>query len=105
MQPSPKGVRRDHPQKPEYEWVKEKKTQHVDLRWKTFLPPYTNRRCVSNQVVNQYLSQLGIAITDDGTIIGSLEYLGKSVFSRGFIYKNGSMRKLPSSCNSNVSPG
>jgi len=43
-----------------------------------------------------------IAITDDGTIIGSLEYLGKSFFSRGFIYKNGSMRKLPSQDGSDI---
>jgi probable HAF family extracellular repeat protein len=36
------------------------------------------------------------AITDDGTIIGYLGYLGSSPYWRGFIYRDGAMRRLPS---------
>jgi hypothetical protein len=53
-------------QKGQYDWVKEKKTQHIDLRWQTFLSPETIDRVVTHPAVNDYLRQLGLSFVEDG---------------------------------------
>ena len=54
-------------QKPEYEWVKSsKRTDHIDLRWQTFLSEKTASNIVNDGLVDDYLSRLGLAFTEDG---------------------------------------
>jgi hypothetical protein len=49
-----------------YEWVKEQKTRHFDLRWKTELPPKLQDQICHDRLVNKYLRELGLAFADDG---------------------------------------
>lgn len=53
-------------QKPNYEWVKNEKTRHFDVRWKTYLPENIQHEITHDRAVNEYLSELGICFTDDG---------------------------------------
>jgi hypothetical protein len=53
-------------QKQEYEWIKEKKAQHIDDRWKTFWTPREVERIRANQDVQTYLRELGLTMTDEG---------------------------------------
>jgi hypothetical protein len=53
-------------QKGTYDWVKEKKTQHVDLRWKTELTPQVQSSITSNRRVLDYLDSLKIKFAADG---------------------------------------
>lgn len=53
-------------QKRNYEWVKEKKTQHFDTRWKTELPAPLQTQIAGNRALNSYLTQIGVSLVDDG---------------------------------------
>ena len=53
-------------QKEEYEWIKEKKTQHIDNRWKAFWTPREAERIRANRDVQAYLRELGLTMTDEG---------------------------------------
>ncbi|HTB86073.1 MAG TPA: hypothetical protein VK742_20675 [Candidatus Sulfotelmatobacter sp.] len=53
-------------QKRNYDWVKEKKTQHFDLRWQTELSPETQRRITENSRVRAYLADLKLKFIPDG---------------------------------------
>jgi hypothetical protein len=53
-------------QKREYEWVKEKKTQFVDLRWQTELPGEVQRKIRDDRLIGDYVASLGLRFTDDG---------------------------------------
>jgi len=49
-----------------YEWVKERKVRHFDLRWKTDLPLELQEHICRDRLVNEYLRQFGLALTDEG---------------------------------------
>ncbi len=49
-----------------YEWVKERKVRHFDLRWKTELPLELQEQIRQDRLVNEYLRQSGLAFTDEG---------------------------------------
>ncbi|HTB86071.1 MAG TPA: hypothetical protein VK742_20665 [Candidatus Sulfotelmatobacter sp.] len=51
-----------------YDWVKEKKTQHFDVRWQTELPPETRKHITENPRVLQYLDDLKIQFAPDGLV-------------------------------------
>jgi hypothetical protein len=53
-------------QKRNYDWVKEKKTQHFDLRWQTDLPAETQSRITENTRVRAYLGDLKLKFAPDG---------------------------------------
>jgi len=53
-------------QKGQYEWVKQEKVRHIDLRWQSYLSPETNSRVITNPDINAYLRQLGLSFVDDG---------------------------------------
>lgn len=53
-------------QKRGYEWVKEKKTTHFDLRWQTEMPNDIQAGIRANPRVRAYLADLGLRIADDG---------------------------------------
>jgi hypothetical protein len=58
-------------QKQEYEWIKDKKTLHIDNRWKTFWPPREAERIRGNREVQTYLRGLGLTMTDEGLTGGA----------------------------------
>lgn len=64
-------------QKLEYEWVKEKKVQFIDTRWKTFLPEQTSRNIVGHPLVQRYVSSLGLTLTEEG-LAGGLQVAGQA---------------------------
>jgi hypothetical protein len=53
-------------QKREYEWVKEKKVQFIDLRWQSELPADVQRNIRDDRVIGEYLSSLGLKFADNG---------------------------------------
>jgi ABC-type Fe3+ transport system substrate-binding protein len=53
-------------QKTRYDWVKEQKVQYIDLRWKEFLTPETQKRIAGDPLVNSYLAEQGLQLTADG---------------------------------------
>ena len=53
-------------QKAQYEWVKQEKTQHIDLRWQTELSPELIARVREDAEINDYLREIGYTFTDDG---------------------------------------
>ena len=55
-------------QKRNYDWVKEKKTQHFDLRWKTEMTAKVQTRITSNRRVLDYLADLKVTFADDGLV-------------------------------------
>jgi hypothetical protein len=55
-------------QKRNYDWVKEKKTQHFDLRWKTDLTPAIQQRIADNRHVQQYLADLKVKLAENGLV-------------------------------------
>jgi hypothetical protein len=55
-------------QKRNYDWVKEKKTQHFDLRWQQDLTPETQTRITGNRRVLEYLASLKVRLADDGLV-------------------------------------
>lgn len=55
-------------QKGDYEWVKKKKTQYIDLRWQTDLPPSTIHRVATHPAILTYLQEQGLAFAADGLI-------------------------------------
>jgi hypothetical protein len=53
-------------QKTEYEWVKNQRSQHIDLRWQTELDEAEQKRIITNPDVEAYLGELGLRIRGDG---------------------------------------
>jgi hypothetical protein len=53
-------------QKGEYEWIKEERARHIDLRWQTDLPLSLQQRTIENPDVQAYLHQLGLRAGTDG---------------------------------------
>jgi hypothetical protein len=49
-----------------YEWVKEQKVRYFDLRWKSDLPLELQEQICRDRLMNEYLQELGLAITDEG---------------------------------------
>jgi hypothetical protein len=52
----------------QYRWVEEKKVKHFDLRWKEFLTEKEQGAIGSHPVVQRYLLQLSLEITEEGLI-------------------------------------
>jgi len=55
-------------QKRNYDWVKEKKTQHFDVRWKTDLTPETQKHIAANRRVQDYLASLNVKLAENGLV-------------------------------------
>jgi hypothetical protein len=53
-------------QKAEYEWIKEERTRHIDLRWQTDLSPSFQQRIIDHVDVRAYLQSLDLHVADDG---------------------------------------
>jgi len=52
--------------KADYDWVKEKKVQHFDLRWQTELSAEAQQRVQANRRVKDYLAEMKMTFTADG---------------------------------------
>jgi hypothetical protein len=53
-------------QKRGYEWVKEKKINLFDVRWKTELPASLQDRIANHRRLKTYLDQINLTLTEDG---------------------------------------
>lgn len=54
-------------QKPEYDWVKQKKaSRYFDTRWREYLSPAEQYYCVNHPRVRAYLDSLGVRVIDEG---------------------------------------
>jgi hypothetical protein len=60
------NVKHHGTQKSDYEWVKQRKTQYMDLRWQTDLPPTTLQRAATLPAILAYVNELGLTFTTDG---------------------------------------
>ena len=58
-------------QKQDYEWIKNKRTQHIDNRWRTFWTPSEAERIRANSDVRSYLRELGLTMTAEGLAGGA----------------------------------
>jgi hypothetical protein len=53
-------------QKADYEWVKQQRTQFLDLRWKEFLSEADQRWVLAEPRVGRYLAEIGLEFVEDG---------------------------------------
>ena len=53
-------------QKADYEWVKQQRTQFLDLRWKEFISEADQRWVLGEPRVGRYLAELGLEFVEDG---------------------------------------
>jgi hypothetical protein len=53
-------------QKREYEWVKEKKTTFIDLRWQSELPADVQQTIPKDRLIGEYLTSLGLKFAGNG---------------------------------------
>lgn len=55
-------------QKKDYEWVKEKKEQYFDLRWREYFSDAQQQKIAGDRQVQNYLKQLGLLLKEDGLV-------------------------------------
>jgi len=53
-------------QKRRYDWVKEKKAKHFDLRWKEFLPAETQAWIADEPRIADFLKRQHLRLLEDG---------------------------------------
>jgi hypothetical protein len=54
-------------EKAEYDWVKQqRKTDHIDLRWKEFLAPTIRQAVIADDEIAAFLSRHALTATENG---------------------------------------
>jgi hypothetical protein len=53
-------------EKPEYQWIKEKKRSYFDTRWSSYLSAQEQHEIAHHPLVQEYLKQIGLGIDDEG---------------------------------------
>jgi hypothetical protein len=53
-------------EKPEYQWIKEKKRSYFDTRWSSYLSAQEQHEIAYHPLVQEYLKQIGLGIDDEG---------------------------------------